>query len=167
MNHEQPQIHKIHHDPNLGKATTFPLIIYFVHGHGTNTQMSFCHGTPKWEFRNSQSWDSRNSGTHNFMCRPWIEISYGLGQELFNGMLHATYTQGNWDDSRFLVVGSQTANLTPDLFFGHNLCHNPNLGLATKARGLQGCEPKGKLMSHLTCSWECKECDGMNPHIPK
>ncbi len=30
--------------------------------------------------------------------------------------------QGNWVDSRLLVVGSQITNLTPDLFFGHNLC---------------------------------------------
>jgi hypothetical protein len=31
----------------LGEATTFPLIVYFVLGHGTNTQMSFCPWTPK------------------------------------------------------------------------------------------------------------------------
>jgi hypothetical protein len=37
-------------------------------------------------------------------------------------MLHATCTQGNWVDSRLLMVGSQTATLTPDLSFGHNLC---------------------------------------------
>jgi len=30
--------------------------------------------------------------------------------------------QGNRVDSRLLVVGSQTTNLTPDLSFGHNLC---------------------------------------------
>jgi hypothetical protein len=37
-------------------------------------------------------------------------------------MSHATCTQVNWVDSRFLVVGSQIANLIPNLFFGHNLC---------------------------------------------
>ncbi len=42
--------------------------------------------------------------------------------ELFNGMLQATCTQGNWVDFWLLVVGSQTANLTPNLSFGHNLC---------------------------------------------
>jgi len=48
-------------------------------------------------------------------------------QELFNGMLHATFTQGNGGDCQFLVVGSQIANLTPDHSFGHNLCFkNPN-----------------------------------------
>jgi hypothetical protein len=48
-NHEQTHTHKIHHGPNLGKATTFSFIVYFVLGHRTNTQMSFCLGTPKLE----------------------------------------------------------------------------------------------------------------------
>ncbi len=48
--------------------------------------------------------------------------SYSHCWELFNGMLHATCMQKNWVESRLLVVGSQTANLTPDLSFGHNLC---------------------------------------------
>jgi hypothetical protein len=37
-------------------------------------------------------------------------------------MWHATCTQGNQVDSRLLMVKSQTANLTPGLSFGHNLC---------------------------------------------
>jgi hypothetical protein len=63
--HGQIRIHKTHktpHDPNLGEATTFPLIVYSVVGHGTNIQMAFCPGIPKWESQNSQSWDSRNFG---------------------------------------------------------------------------------------------------------
>ncbi len=62
MNHEQTQIHETQHGPNLGEATTFPLIVYFVNGHKTNTQMSFCPRTPKWESRNSQNKDSCNFG---------------------------------------------------------------------------------------------------------
>jgi hypothetical protein len=46
-------------------------------------------------------------------------------------------------------------------------CRNPNLGLATKARGLQGCGPKKGPRSHFTCSRECKKFEGMNPHTPK
>ncbi len=34
--HGQIQIHKIHHNLNLGEATTFPFIVYSVVGHGTN-----------------------------------------------------------------------------------------------------------------------------------
>jgi hypothetical protein len=45
--------------------------------------------------------------------------------------------------------------------------HNPGLGLVTKARGLQGCGPTGRPKNHLTCSWECKECEAMNPHTFK
>jgi hypothetical protein len=36
-------------------------------------------------------------------------------------MLHAIFKGGNQVDSRLLVVGNQTANLTRDLSFGHNL----------------------------------------------
>jgi hypothetical protein len=43
-------------------------------------------------------------------------------QEIFNGMSHATYTQGNRGDSWLLMVGSQIDNLTTNPFFGHNLC---------------------------------------------
>ncbi len=42
-------------------------------------------------------------------------------RELSNGMSHATCVKGNWGDSRLLVVGSQTTNLTPGPSFGHNL----------------------------------------------
>jgi len=52
-------------------------------------------------------WDLKQS------CSPF--------QELFNGMLHATCTKRNRGNSRLLVVGSQIANLTPNLSFGHNL----------------------------------------------
>jgi hypothetical protein len=37
-------------------------------------------------------------------------------------MSHIVYKQGNQVDSWLLVVGSQIANLTPGLSFGHNLC---------------------------------------------
>jgi hypothetical protein len=47
-NDGQTRTHKSHHGLDLGESTTFPLI-YYVHGHGTNTQMSFCPGIPKWE----------------------------------------------------------------------------------------------------------------------
>jgi hypothetical protein len=50
MSHGQIQIHKIHHNSELGEAITFPLIVYFVPGHMTSIQMAFCPGTPKWDF---------------------------------------------------------------------------------------------------------------------
>ncbi len=60
-------------------------------------------------------------------------LRWGLKQsctpcrELFNDMLRATCTQGNWVDSRLLMVMNQIANLTPNPSFGHNLCFkSPN-----------------------------------------
>jgi hypothetical protein len=35
-------------------------------------------------------------------------------------------------------------------------CRNPSLRLATKARGMQGCGPRGRPGNHITCSLECK-----------
>jgi hypothetical protein len=65
-------------------------------------------------------------GPHNFVCKPPIEMRSEAKLytcwELSNGILHATYTQGNRVDSQLLVVGSQTTNLTPDPSFGHILC---------------------------------------------
>jgi hypothetical protein len=46
-------------------------------------------------------------------------------------------------------------------------CRNPSLGLATKAKGLQGCGPRGSpgITSHALGS--VRKCEGVNPHIPK
>jgi hypothetical protein len=58
----QTQAHKIHHNSDLGEATTFSLIVFFMLSHGAYTQMSFCPETPKWESQNSWNWDSRDFG---------------------------------------------------------------------------------------------------------
>jgi hypothetical protein len=47
-----------------------------------------------------------------------------------------------------------------------SVCRNPSLWLATKARGLQGGGLNSRPESHITCSQECKECEGVNPHTP-
>ncbi len=68
--HGQTRIHKIHHGPDLGEATTYPLILYFVPGHKASTQMAFC----------SESLEISKIGTlatlktHNFVFRPLIEM---------------------------------------------------------------------------------------------
>jgi hypothetical protein len=40
-NHGQIQTHKTHHGPDLGEATTFPLIMYYVPLHEAHIQMAF------------------------------------------------------------------------------------------------------------------------------
>jgi hypothetical protein len=79
-------------------------------------------GVPKWpRLGLPQLW-----GAITFCVDLWlrwgIKKIFSPCQELSNGMLHAIWTHGNQIDSRLLVVGSQIANLTPDLSFGHNLC---------------------------------------------
>ncbi len=61
-----------------------------------------------------------------------LRLDWGLNQicssprELSNAPSHSFYRRWEEVDS-LLVVGSQTANLTPDLFFAHNLgCRCPN-----------------------------------------
>jgi hypothetical protein len=43
-------------------------------------------------------------------------------QELSNSVLQSIYTHRGWVDSQLLVVGSQTASLTPGPSFRNNLC---------------------------------------------
>jgi len=47
------------------------------------------------------------------------------------------------------------------------LCRNPSFGLTIKAKGLQGCRPRGGpgVTSHAPGS--VRKCEGMNPHTPK
>jgi hypothetical protein len=45
--HGHTWTHKIHHGLDLGKASSFPFIIFFVISHGGYIQMSFCLGIPK------------------------------------------------------------------------------------------------------------------------
>jgi len=60
--HGQIRTHKTHHGPDLGEATTFPLIVHYVFLHEAHIQMTFCPKIPKWESRNSLSWDSCDFG---------------------------------------------------------------------------------------------------------
>jgi hypothetical protein len=61
-NRKQIWTHNTPHRPDLGEATTFPLIVFFAPLHGGHIQMAFCPRTPKWESRNSHNWESRNFG---------------------------------------------------------------------------------------------------------
>jgi hypothetical protein len=129
VNHGQTQTHKIHHNLDLGETTTFPLIVYFVPFHEAHIQMVFCPMTPKWDLGVPKLptlglprlWGLITLCV-DFWLRWGLNQSYSLFQHLFSGMLHATWTRGNWVDSQLLVVGSQIANLTPVPSFGHNLC---------------------------------------------
>jgi hypothetical protein len=86
-------------------------------------------------------------------------LRWGLKQscspryEIFNDMLHATFTQGNRVDSWLLMVWNQTANLTPGHSFGHNLyfrCPNGS------------CEPILDIYVLITFQWYKKLFNPLN-----
>jgi hypothetical protein len=76
-NHGHTRTYKIHYGPNLGEATTFPPIIFFVISHkGLHPNVIF-------------SWDSQVGSleifeigipaileAHNILCKPPIEARY-------------------------------------------------------------------------------------------
>jgi hypothetical protein len=73
-----------------------------------------------------------------------LKQSCSSRRELSNGMWHVVYIQVNRVDSWLLVVGSQTANLTPDLSFAHNLCFRcPN----------EPCEPILNIYTSIAFQW--------------
>jgi hypothetical protein len=46
-------------------------------------------------------------------------------------------------------------------------CHNPSFGLATKAKGLQRCGPRGSPGATWHTPESVGKCEGVNPHTPK
>jgi hypothetical protein len=74
MNHRQIQIHKTHHGSDLGEATSFTLIIYYVLLHEAHIQMAFCPRTPKWSFEILIPGTLATLQAHNFTCKPPIEM---------------------------------------------------------------------------------------------
>jgi hypothetical protein len=66
---------KIHHGLDLGEATTFLLIVFFMPGHGANIEMSFCPRTPKLvESRNLKIGSATILEAYNFVCTTLIEV---------------------------------------------------------------------------------------------
>jgi hypothetical protein len=45
-------------------------------------------------------------------------------------------------------------------------CRNPNLGLATKVKGLQDYGSRGSLGVTLYIPGSVRKCEGVNPHTP-
>ncbi len=86
-------------------------------------------------------------------------------------MWHATCTQGSQGDSIFLMVGSQTTNLTLGPSFGHNLCFkclngscDPILNISI-SKAFQWYKELFKTMSFFPCNcllkiWESKSQSG-------
>ncbi len=122
-NHEQLRTHKTNHDPDLGEAITFPLIVFYAPLHEAHIQMAFCpERVPKSpQLRLPQLWEPITM--HANLPLWWdLKQSCSLRWDLSNGMLYTTCTWVNRVDSWLLMVRSQIVNLTFVLSFGHNLC---------------------------------------------
>jgi hypothetical protein len=127
------QIHKTHHGSNLGEATTFPFIVFFVINHRGYTQMSFCPRTPKMgmlkflKLRFLKLWRHVTSYA-NLQLRWDLNQSCNFRQEFSKDMWHTTYTHIIQGDYWFLVVRNQIGTLIRNPSFGHNLCYKYSNG---------------------------------------
>jgi hypothetical protein len=115
-----------HHGPGSGGATTILPIVFSMPLHRTCTRMALFPGTPKVESRNCPGFGL--SGLWDIVAScPDLRLGRGLNQncsplrELFNAVLHSPSAHRERVDSRLLVVGSQTASLTPGPSFAPNL----------------------------------------------
>ncbi len=84
-------------------------------------------GVPKLSrIRLSGLWELIIPGSYLWLGRG-MKQTCSSPQNLSNGVSHSTCTHRGRVDSRLLVVGNQTANLTPSPSFDHNLCYRcPN-----------------------------------------
>jgi hypothetical protein len=115
-----------HHGPGSGGVTTILPIVFFVPLRRTCIRMTLFPRTPKMESRNCPGFGL--SGLWDIIAsRPDLWLGRDLNQtcsplwELFNAVLHSPSARQERVDSRLLVVGSQTASLTPGPSFAHNL----------------------------------------------
>ena len=121
--------HETHHGPDLGDATTIPHIVYSATLRRTHTQVALFPGTPKLESRNCPEivpggvlglWELITPDCE-IGSRRGLNRSCSPRRDLSNDVSHSRFGLREEVDSRLLVVGSQTANLTPGPYFAHNL----------------------------------------------
>ncbi len=96
------------------KAPPSP-IKYSRYSAAPTSEWHFFPGLPRRSPETVMVWTPGTLATHNSL----LKLPIGMRS---NGVEHSTCTHQGWVDSRLLVVGSQTANLTPDPSFVHNLC---------------------------------------------
>jgi len=79
-NHAQTQIHKTHHDSNLGEATTFPLIVFLCLDTGLTPKCHFVSGLQLGSPKIPKIWTPATLEAHNFMCKPLIKVKFKVGE---------------------------------------------------------------------------------------
>jgi hypothetical protein len=78
--------------------------------------------------------------------------------------LHAkfSYFKGEWFKNDY-IKGCKTRTSMAM----YNRCHNPNLGLATKARAYKDARQEGRLGGTPYTPGNARKCEKMNPHTSK
>ncbi len=121
--------HKTHHSPDSGEASTFSHIVFSAARDRGYIQMAHFVETPKFESRNCPEivpvgvpglWKLITPDCR-VRSRRGLNQSCSPRQDLSNAMSHSHIGCREEVDSRLLVVGSQTASLTPGPSFAHNL----------------------------------------------
>jgi hypothetical protein len=121
--------HLTHHGLDSREATTFPLIVFSTALRQGYIQMALFPGTPKLESRNCPEtvpvgvpglWELITPD-HRVGLRRGLNQSCSPRWDLSNDMLHSQIECREGVDSRLLVVGSQTASLTPGPSFALEL----------------------------------------------
>jgi hypothetical protein len=119
----RPALGTCHHHPPYSILCASPLHLHLNDTFSRDSQS----GVPKLSrVRVPKLWELISPD-----CRVWsrrgLSQSSSSLRELFNAMSHSRFWCWEEVDSRLLVVGGQTASLTPDLSFAHNLdCRCPN-----------------------------------------
>jgi len=114
----QPKLERSHHLP--------PYSILYTSPRGPHPNSLFVPGLPKGSLETTKvRFPQLYRAITSFSD---LQLGWGLKkscnshQELFNGVLHSICMHGSQVASQLFVVRSQTTNLTPDLYFCHNLC---------------------------------------------
>jgi hypothetical protein len=72
--HGQTRTHKTHHGPDLGEATTFPLIVYSMADHKPASKWHLVPGLPSESLEIPKLGTPMTLGAHNFLYRTSIEM---------------------------------------------------------------------------------------------
>jgi hypothetical protein len=75
-NHGQPWTHKIHHGPNLGEVTTFPLYYIMCLATIPTSKWHFIPELPSGSPKIFKVGTPVTLGAHNFVCKSLIEMRF-------------------------------------------------------------------------------------------
>jgi hypothetical protein len=75
-NHKHTQIHKTHHNLDLGEATIFPLILCFMISHKVASKCHFSQDSQVMSLEIPKIGILATLEPHNFLCKPSIEVRF-------------------------------------------------------------------------------------------